>query len=239
MSSLSSPRPTARRMPRDQRVAVIMQAARAVLRERGYEQFPTGEVAERCGVSEGTIYKYFATKRDLLIQVAEVWFEEFLEEPHPSNRHQPIRERLLGVIWTNLSLIRREPSLTRFVLMDLRADPGYRKMRIYDLNRRIAAKVMDVVEDGVKLGELRDIPRKLIRDMIFGSIEHQTWAFLRGEGDFSVDDSAAGITDVIYSGIAVRQETRPPEMGDAVARLEQVTAELRAELARLSQPRQA
>jgi hypothetical protein len=143
------------------------------------------------------------------------------------------------VIWTNLSLIRREPSLTRFVLMDLRADPGYRKMRIYDLNRRIAAKVMDVVEEGVKVGELRDIPRKLIRDMIFGSIEHQTWAFLRGEGDFSVDDSAAGITDVIYSGIAVQQETRPPEMGDAVARLEQVTAELRAELARLSQPRQA
>ena len=98
---------------------------------------------------------------------------------------------------------------------------------------------MDVVEEGVKVGELRDIPRKLIRDMIFGSIEHQTWAFLRGEGDFSVDDSAAGITDVIYSGIAVRQEIRTPEMGDAVARLEQVTAELRAELARLSPPPQA
>ena len=73
-------RPASRRMPRDQRVAAILQEARAVLRERGSEQFPTGELAERCGVSEGTIYKYFPTKRDLLIQVAESMFEEFLDE---------------------------------------------------------------------------------------------------------------------------------------------------------------
>ncbi|MFP1644668.1 helix-turn-helix domain-containing protein [Pontitalea aquivivens] len=64
-----------RRLPRDQRIAIILQDARAVLREKGYEQFLTAEVAERCNISEGTIYKYFPTKRDLLIRVAEDWFE--------------------------------------------------------------------------------------------------------------------------------------------------------------------
>jgi len=39
--------------------------------------------------------------------------------------------------------------------MELRADPTYRTMRIYDQNRRIAAQVVDVVEDGVKRGVLR------------------------------------------------------------------------------------
>jgi TetR/AcrR family transcriptional regulator, fatty acid metabolism regulator protein len=214
-------RAASRRLPRDQRMATIMQTARAVLRERGSEQFLTSEVAERCGVSEGTIYKYFATKRDLLIQVAEAWFEEFLVEEQPSSRERPLRNRLLRVVWHNLSLIRRERALTRFVLMELRSDPNYRNMRIYDLNRRIAAQVMDVVEDGVKRGELRDdVPLKLIRDMIFGAIEHQTWAYLRGEGDFSVEDSAEGITDIVYRGIAKQPQQSPTRLGDTLARLE-------------------
>jgi hypothetical protein len=94
-------------------------------------------------------------------------------------------------------------------------------MRIYELNRRIAAQVMDVVEDGVKRGELRsDIPLKLIRDMIFGAIEHQTWAYLRGEGDFSVDDSADGITDIVYRGIARLPPPSAARIDDTLARIE-------------------
>ena len=226
MADKAPTRSTARRLPRDQRVATIMQAARAVFRERGSEQFLPAEVAERCGISEGTIYKYFATKRDLLIQVAEAWFEEFLVEEPPSTQLRPVRDRLLHVIWNNLSLIRRERALTRFVLMELRADPNYRGMRIYDLNRRIAAQVMDVVEEGIKQGDLRaDIPLKLIRDLIFGGIEHQTWAYLRGEGDFSVEDAAEGITDVVYRGIAKR-EPGSNGVDASLARLEKITATL-------------
>ena len=83
-------RPSAKRLPRDHRIASILHTARVVLRERGSEQFLTSEVAQRCGVSEGTIYKYFSTKRELLQRVAEDWFEEFLTEDPPSNPDEPI-----------------------------------------------------------------------------------------------------------------------------------------------------
>ena len=90
---------------------------------------------------------------------------------------------------------------------------------------------MAVVEDGVKRGALRDdIPLKLIRDMIFGAIEHQTWAYLRGEGDFSVEDSAAGITDVVYRGIAKDVATGQTSLDGTVARLEAVAQKLDARL---------
>ena len=229
MAEASVTRPGTRRLPRDQRVAIIMQGARDVLRERGYEQFLTSEVAERCGISEGTIYKYFATKRDLLIQVAEAWFEEFLTTETPPNVQRPIRDRLFHVIWNNLSLVRRQPTLSRFVLMELRPDPNFRSMRIYEINKRIAEKVMEVIRDGVARGYVRgDISLKLIRDMIFGAIEHQTWAFLRGEGDFSVEDSAEGITDVVLRGIAARPAAAPGDWESAVARIETVATRLEA-----------
>ncbi|RJF86327.1 TetR/AcrR family transcriptional regulator [Oleomonas cavernae] len=223
-----------------------MQTARAVLRERGYEQFLTLEVAQRCGVSEGTIYKYFKSKRDLLSQVAEEWFEEQLTEGPPQNHDEPIRERLFRVVWHNLQGIKREPALTRYVLLDLRADPQFRNTPAYQQNRRFAKVVMDVVKEGISRGELRDdVPLKLIRDIIFGAIEHQTWAFLRGEGDFSVDDSAAGIADVITRGIGLAEPKAPPtppgEAGYAAAieRLEAVTRDLKAELAQLRRAKPA
>lgn len=227
MQPKPTPRAAARRLPRDQRVAVILKTARTVLRDRGSEQFLTSEVAERCGTSEATIYKYFPTKRDLLIKAAEDWFEEFLSDDYPARTSGPLRDRLYHAVWWALSFIRREPTLSRFVLMELRADPAYRTMRIYQQNRKVVARVMDIVEDGRRNGLVRDdIPLRLMRDMIFGAIEHQTWAYLRREGDFSVDDSAEWITEVILGGIVATQPAGQ-HLSEAVAMLEKVTASLK------------
>lgn len=230
MQPKPAPRAAARRLPRDQRVAVILQTARSVLRDRGFEQFLTSEVAERCGTSEATIYKYFPTKRELLIKLSEDWFEEFLTEDYPARTSGPLRDRLYHAVWWALSFIRREPALSRFVLMELRADPAYRTMRIYQQNREVVARVMSVVEDGRAKGLVRtDIPFRLMRDMIFGAIEHQTWAYLRREGDFSVDDSADWITDVTLGGIMATQP-EGQHLSEAVAMLEKVTASLKKQV---------
>lgn len=211
--------PRSRRLSKDKRVAEIMQVARQVLRERGAEQFLTSEVAERCGISEGTIYKYFATRRELMVQVAEQWFEEALFEEHPDDRGLPFRERLLQNIRKNLTMIRTEPLLTRFMLGDLRADPNYRSTRMHQLNRRNAKSFLDIVQDGIADGELRaDIDLRIVRNMIQGCIEYQIWSYLRGEGEFSVEHSAQGITDVIVRGIGA-SVAPATDLQDAVARL--------------------
>jgi hypothetical protein len=147
-------------------------------------------------------------------------------------------------VWRNLSVVRREPALTRFVLLDLRPDPAYRSMPIFELNRRFTAQVTEVLTEGVRCGELRDdVPVSLLRDMIFGCIEHQTWAFLRGEGNFSVEDVTDGIATVIYRGMQATQTTMPKAtqqgLGDAVSRLEQVAIRLERSAADLPKNRKA
>jgi TetR/AcrR family fatty acid metabolism transcriptional regulator len=57
--------------------------------------------------------------------------------------------------------------------------------------------------------------------MLYGCIEHHTWAFLRGEGDFVVDATADAITALVHRGLAV-----PDRGGDVVERLEAVAARL-------------
>ncbi|MGO4833343.1 TetR/AcrR family transcriptional regulator C-terminal domain-containing protein, partial [Rhizobiaceae sp. 2RAB30] len=168
--------------------------------------------------------------RDLLIKLVEDWFDEFLTEDYPARTSGPLRDRLYHAVWWALSFIRREPALSRFVLMELRADPAYRTMRIYEQNREVVARVMSVVEDGRAKGLVRtDIPLRLMRDMIFGAIEHQTWAYLRREGDFSVDDSADWITEVTLGGISATQP-EDQHLSEAVTMLEKVTASLKKQV---------
>ena len=73
---LQKPPPsTARRIPRQQRarftVAAILEAAAAVIDEEGWPQASTNRIAERAGVSIGSLYQYFPNKEAILAQLME------------------------------------------------------------------------------------------------------------------------------------------------------------------------
>jgi AcrR family transcriptional regulator len=63
-----------RRIPRQARsgetVALILEATAQVLEAGGLPAFTTNAVAERAGVSIGTLYQYFADKNELLLALA-------------------------------------------------------------------------------------------------------------------------------------------------------------------------
>lgn len=195
------------RLSPDQRTAEIMAAAREVLAEVGYERFLPTDVAARCGISEASIYRYFSTKRELLTRVAEAWFIELLSIEPELAEHKDTYERLHYVVRYSLEVMLSEPALTRFIFTELRSDPDYRSTQIYEITRRFTGVVSHVVRDAIAVGDFHDdVNVTLLRDMIFGALEHQTWAFLRGEAGFSAEESAAGITCVIYRGMATACE---------------------------------
>jgi AcrR family transcriptional regulator len=52
-----------------QRKRQILAAAREVFSQKGFSEATTAEIAQEAGVSEGTIYNYFESKRDLLVSL--------------------------------------------------------------------------------------------------------------------------------------------------------------------------
>ncbi|MCK9248348.1 MAG: TetR/AcrR family transcriptional regulator [Solirubrobacteraceae bacterium] len=69
------PSPTRRRRPSQGRsratVEALVEAAAQVFERHGYAAGTTNRIAERAGVSIGTLYQYFADKDALLVAVAE------------------------------------------------------------------------------------------------------------------------------------------------------------------------
>ncbi len=216
------------RLPAERRIADIMLAARAVFTEKGYSDALISDIAERAGVVEGSIYRFFTNKRDLLIRVVEHWYEEMIaSDDEQFGGVRGTWNRIRFIIHHHLASIRREPALSRLVFQELRPDPEYRSTRLFQLNQAYTHRIIDVVKAGVAEGELRgDISPSLVRDMVYGCIEHRTWAFLRNEGDFELDATADGITDIVYRGLVADRQPLHDPVSETLSRLESVTARL-------------
>jgi TetR/AcrR family fatty acid metabolism transcriptional regulator len=190
------------RLSPGERTADIIAAARAEIAEKGYDATSMLAIAQRAGVVEGTLYRFFKTKQELMQRVAEQWLEGLIKEGFGLGSIRGTWNRLRHLIWRGLVLTHEQPEVSRFVLFVIRPSPAYRTTRLYQLNRRFTGEVRSVCEEAILSGEFRnDVSPSLVRDMIFGCIEHQTWTFLRGEGDFVVDEVADSITNVIYRGM--------------------------------------
>lgn len=221
------------RLSRERRVNDIMDAARDVFRDKGYEDALISDIALRSEMVEGSIYRYFDNKRDLFIKVIERWYHGMLSDyDRQLTGISGTRNRLRYMIWRHLATVHEEPALCRLMFELVRSGPEYSGTAIYELNRQYTRRTLDIVRDGMERGELRaGLQLRLVRDMIYGCVEHRTWAYLRGEGDFSPDAVADQIVDLVLGGL--QEPARPssvPEQMQMVLRLEQAVARLETQL---------
>lgn len=221
------------RLPRHRREGDILAAATAVFTEQGYEQASMAEIAARAGVVEGTIYKYFNNKRDLLIQVMIRWYETMLAN---YARHlagvKGTSDRLRYVIWRHLAFVAANPGLCRVFFREIRTGTDYENSALQDLNRRYTHFILDILREGIAAGEFRpDLPLPLVRDLVYGTIEHHVWRFVCGQGDIDPAATADHLCAIIINGIALPVAAPSPiteqtRLLDAISRIETVADSL-------------
>lgn len=192
------------RLGREERVEHILLAARDVFCEKGYEQAAVAEIAARIGVVEGTIFKYFPTKRELLLRVLENWYEEmFGDYERVLAGVTGTRARLRFLIWRHLKTVKEYPLLCRLMFREVRSEQDYHGSDLHAKNRRYTQFLMDVIGEGQKSGEFRrNLPPNLLRDLVYGGIEHHSWNFICGRGALDEDAAADQITSILCDGIA-------------------------------------
>lgn len=222
--------PRRRRLRKEDRHAELLDAAAETFREKGYHDTSIAEIAERAGVVEGTIYRYFATKRDLLVHVVERAYEEAIADFEVQlHGISGTRNRLRYLVWRHLKTIEEDPAIAKLVTYEIKVDPNYRSMRIFELNKAYTRRTTEIIEQAIRSGEfVADVPIPIIRDMIYGCIDHNTWSYVRGEGRFELDATADYITHLIYRGLAVH----PAQPGEtsALARIDERLGRLETHL---------
>lgn len=207
-------KPQVLRMTRDERVADILRAARDVFCEKGYEATAVSEIATRIGVVEGTIYKYFATKRELLLKVLEHWYEEmFGDYARDLAAAKGARARLHLLIWRHLRSVRDYPLLCRLMFREVHGESDYHGSGLHAMNRQYTKFLVEVIDAGRASGEFRaDLSTALLRDMVYGATEHHSWNYVCGRGALDIDAIAEQITSILCDGISrANQKPQGPQ----------------------------
>lgn len=99
----------------------LLDAAEALLAQRGAASLSLRDVARGAGVSHAAPYHHFAGLPELLAALAERSFEQLGVamqagvDAHPGNTHEEVREQLLAIATAYVDFARRRPA--RFRLM--------------------------------------------------------------------------------------------------------------------------
>lgn len=219
------------RLPRAQRVGDIEAAARVVFARCGYAGASIAEIAAEAGVAEGTIYKFFESKRHLVVRVIEIWYGQMMAEFDKNLQGiRGARNKIHFIVWRHLAALTENPELARLCANEVRNSGDYYQSELHELNRRYAHVFVEACREGVTNGELRpDTPIAIVRDLVFGGIEHHIAPMLYGKSTIAADlrQSADAIVDAVMGGIQTR-DTQPLAPDDVLRRLDNAACRLEA-----------
>jgi AcrR family transcriptional regulator len=184
-----------------QRIVDIVRASRAVFSERGYEATTTTEIADRLGISEGTIFTYFSGKRDLCARVIEDWYDEIIaqiEDGMPRGRS--LRAQFAFVVRAHLRLfLVQGTGMCALVLTEGRAKGQPLGNQLVPLQRRYTAPLMELLARGQADGAVRaDVPLRLLRSLVYGPMEHILWEAVAAHKPIDIDAAAAELIGVLW-----------------------------------------
>ena len=182
----------------------IVRALKSLLVEKEFSAITTAEIARSAGVTEALIYKYFKDKRDLLHQI----LSEYLEQ-YRSQMGQDLKgikgtfNKLRKLIWSHINVYATNRVFAKILLIEVRNYSDYYKSETYLRVKEYSNIVLKIIEEGIRDGEIRnDVPARLIRHSILGSIEQVCLSGITFGKDIDPDELTEQICEVIFKGIA-------------------------------------
>jgi len=185
------------------RYDAILDAAKGAFAEKGFEGTSIADIARTAQISDGLVYRYFRSKRELLYEVLRKFYERILLDLETQVfKHDAFPARLEALIRRHLEVFVSDTDLCRLFISEVRTASDYEGSSIQELNRLYTSVLIRIVKDAVKTGEVRpDVNPKLLRDVIFGAIEHLAWRHVNGRGQLRVAQTARDLTLMLTSGI--------------------------------------
>jgi len=181
----------------------ILQQATLLFSKLGYDQTTTKDIAVAVGVSEGTIFTYFTSKLDLLRGIMDDYYSRLqgICDEIMETEADPYK-RLRALLTQHIRFADREWRIGRVVALQGRFgnDPDFIE-RFYQHNKRYS-KLYLLTLDELKLsGHIRaTISSTLLRDALFGSIEHIAVRHYLAPRDHGLDEYLDQVLDLIFFG---------------------------------------
>ncbi len=181
----------------------IVEALKQLLSEKEFSSITWAAIANTAGVNEALIYKYFRDRRNLLYQVLRQFVEKYIAEGDEDLKGiTGAVNKLQKIILSHFRVYREDRVFARILMLEVRNYPDYFESETYELVKRYANRILEVIEEGVGNGEIRsDVSSRHLRQVILGGIEHLCMPAIVFGRDFSPELLTDEFCRVILGGI--------------------------------------
>jgi AcrR family transcriptional regulator len=152
----------------------IVETAIKMFAVRGYANTSTSEIAKAAGVAEGTIFRHYGTKDNLLLSVILPFIKDSMPSIAEDVFNEIMSEKVLcfedflrALINNRINFIKENKEIFQIVVKEFVYNEELRKELFPYFSKNIVHRMIKVIEMYKERGELIAIPSSTIQRMIF------------------------------------------------------------------------
>ena len=169
----------------------ILESARKLFAEQGYQKTTVVDISKRAGLSEAALYEYFQGKEHLLLAIPDLWIADHIKE---------LEEQLFGIkgaknklrkfMWWFLRCMERDPLNAKIVFLFLKTNANFMETDVYANVKTFYSYLVKIFEEGAASGELTpDLNPYVGRSIFVGTIDHIITRWLLRNMSYSLFDN--------------------------------------------------
>lgn len=155
----------------------IIEAAIETFSEKGYAASSTSEIAKKAGVAEGTIFRHYKTKKDLLFSIVRPLLTKVLVpfivndfDKVLNKKYNHVEDFLRATIENRRDTMAKLLPVVKIVLQEVPFHPEMKKQFIDHVAKVLFDRVSAVIKNYQEQGQLIEMPPESIARLAISSI---------------------------------------------------------------------
>ncbi|SDK41993.1 TetR/AcrR family transcriptional regulator [Sediminibacillus albus] len=182
----------------------IIDAAVEVIAENGYHSSQVSKIAKKAGVADGTIYLYFKNKEDILVSLFQDKMGQFIAriETEIAEKNNA-EDKLLELIRLHFSQLGANVPLAIVTQLELRQSNQELRHKINEVLKRYLKVIDSIIDEGIQEGVFHsELNTRLVRQMIFGTLDETVTNWVMKEQKYNLADQAAEVHQLLINGLS-------------------------------------
>lgn len=181
----------------------IEQVALALFAEKGVDRTTIGDIARAAGIAEGTIYRHYASKEELIWQLfSHNYLRLAAQLDSLQAARQGLHAKLAVMVGMFCSLFEQDPDLFRFLLLVQHGQLD----RVTEEMQTPGSVLKGVIEAAMARGEVAEQDAEVATAMVLGMVLQVAVAKVYGRVTRPLDDLAEQLAEACWRALAPRDK---------------------------------
>ena len=188
----------------------ILDAAVRVFSRKGFNGATTKEIASEAGVAEGTIFRYFKTKKDILLSLVGPYLAQSLTDAIEEVSGATDEVILTAIIKNRLDIIKKNSNLIMLLFTEAQFHPELREKFTEKVVLKVAVVLEQLITTRIKQGAYKEVDPQIATRIFVGMMGiFILWkTYLSGDKYISFDENTVikNVVDIFLNGIRIESD---------------------------------